>query len=128
MTYADVNASLSDQAFCHTDVAGSPPHSLLPHATLVAAYVFLPLLTLAQVYAGSWPPLHWSESDGLLIHMHVPHRKVKDATRLDFLRFSLRFIVVLVKDQNVLLFVIAVDSKNFVTSECRGRSRARVAC
>ncbi len=101
-------------------------HSLSTRRLLLHMF-FLPLLTLAQVYAGCWPPLHWSEADGLLIHVHVPHRKVKDATRLDFLRFSLRFIVVLVKDQNVLLFVIVVDSRSFVTSEWRGRSRARVA-
>ena len=29
-----------------------------------------------QIYAGVWPPLHWHETDGLIIHMHIPHRRV----------------------------------------------------
>jgi hypothetical protein len=31
---------------------------------------------LLQIYSGAWPPLHWSESEGLILHMHIPHKKV----------------------------------------------------
>jgi hypothetical protein len=76
---------------------------------------FLPLITLSQVYAGTWPPLHWSDADGLLIHMHVPHRKVT----VDFSRFSLFLVVDLLKDRDVLLFVMAHELRPFVNySEC----------
>jgi hypothetical protein len=73
----------ADQIFRYSDVPGA--HHIPSFARDFSRGFFLPLITLAQVYAGAWPPLHWSDADGLLIHMHVPHRKVTvDFWRLDF--------------------------------------------
>ncbi len=69
---------------------------------------FFPLFTLVQVYAGSWPPLHWSDADGLLIHMHVPHRKVM--THKAGILFSIHFASCCCSaKKDVSLFMIARD-------------------
>jgi hypothetical protein len=48
--------------YCNCNCHTSPPHP-------------------PQIFSGTWPPLHWSEPDGLVIHLHIPHRKVISGAR-----------------------------------------------